>query len=108
MNNRLGENNRSSQTNPVDDLYTARQDRKVVVPNLTLSRVPYDSDLVKLMPSETNQSLEISIVLYFCHNLTEQIDYIMKKDYKKLLGVEAHNIRTTIEPINNNITSNNN
>ena len=108
VNNRLGENNRSSQTNPVDDLYTARQDRKVVVPNLTLSRVPYDSDLVKLMPSETNQSLEISIVLYFCHNLTEQIDYIMKKDYKKLLGVEAHNIRTTIEPINNNITSNNN
>ena len=108
VNNRLGENNRSSETNPADDLYTARQDRKVAVPNLTLSRVPFDSDLVKLMPSETNQSLEISIVLYFCHNLTEQIDYIMKKDYKRLLGVEAHNIRTTIEPINNNITSNNN
>ena len=112
VNNKIGEKNKT-KTLIVDDLYTPKNEKKVYVHNLTLSKVPYDSDLVRLIPSDTNQSLEISIVLYFKKQLNEQIDYIIKKDYKKMLGIETiHSIRGTIEVktntnINNNIGTNN-
>ena len=110
--NKLGETNRI-KTIISEDLFTPKIDKKIYVHNLTLSRAPYDSDLVKLMPSETNQSLEISLVLYFSQQLTEQIDYIIKRDYNKILGIETlNNIKNTIEiktsTININVSNNNN
>ena len=111
--NKIGEKNKT-KTLLVDDLYTPKIDKKVYVHNLTLSKVPYDSDLVRLIPSDINQSLEISIVLYFKKQLNEQIDYIIKKDYKKILGIESiHSLRGTIEVktntnLNNNINNENN
>ena len=102
VNNKIGESNRTG-TLIADDLYAPKIDKKIYVHNLTLSKVPYDSDLVKLIPCETNQSLEISIVLYFSHQIREQINYIIKKDYKKLLGIETLNsFKATIE-VNNNL-----
>ena len=111
VNNKIGGDD-SNKPIISDELYAPKQDKKISVHNLTLSRVPYDSDLVKIIPSDTTQLLDISIVLYFSHHLTEQIDYIIRKDYKKLLGGEIpNNPRTTIElntTANNNITSINN
>ena len=109
VNNKIGEKNKT-KTLIVDDLYNPKIDKKIYVHNLNLSNVPYDSDLVRLIPSDINQSLEISIVLYFKNQLNEQIDYIIKRDYKKILGIETvHSLRGTIEiNTNNNNTNNNN
>ena len=110
VNNKIGEKNKT-RTLLADDLYTPKIDKKIYVHNLTLSKVPYDSDLVRLIPSDINQSLEISILLYFKNQLNEQIDYIIKNDFKKILGIETiHSLRGTIEvntnTINNNETNN--
>ena len=107
--NKIGEKSKT-KTLLVDDLYTPKIDKKIYVHNLTLSKVPYDSDLVRLIPSDINQSLEISIVLYFKNQLNEQIDYIIKKDYKKILGIETiHSLRGTIEvKTNTNVNNINN
>ena len=112
VNNKIGEKNRT-KTLLADDLYTPKIDKKIYVHNLTLSTVPYDSDLVRLIPYDINQSLEISIVLYFKNQLNEQIDFLLKNDYKKILGIETiRSLRGTIEvntnTINNNIKDENN
>lgn len=81
--------------------------KKIYVHNLTLSKVPYDSDLIRLIPSDTNQAMEISIVLHFKKQLSEQIDYLIKKDFKKILGIQNNNsLRASIEP-NTNPNANN-
>ena len=106
VNNKIGEKNKT-KTLLVDDLYIPKIDKKIYVHSLNLSKVPYDSDLVRLIPSDMNQSLEISIVLFFKNQLNEQIDYIIKKDYKKLLGIETiHSLRGTLEVNTNNINTN--
>ena len=94
-----------------EDLYNPIIDKKIYVHNLTLSNVPYDSDLVRLIPFEANQNLEISIVLYFKNQLDEEIDFITTKDYRKLLGIEDINSpRESSESNNqdNRINNNNN
>ena len=94
-----------------EDLYNPIIDKKIYVHNLTLSNVPYDSDLVRLIPFEANQNLEISIVLYFKNQLDEEIDFITTKDYRKLLGIEDINSpRESSESNNqdNRVNNNNN
>ena len=101
-----------------EDLYNPTVEKKIYVHNLTLSNVPYDSDLIRLLPFEANQSLEISIVLYFKNEIDEEIDFITKKDFRKLLGLEdANSLQESIESniqdkkisinnINNNLEKN--
>ena len=101
-----------------EDLYNPTVEKKIYVHNLTLSNVPYDSDLIRLLPFEANQSLEISIVLYFKNEIDEEIDFITKKDFRKLLGLEDTNsLQESIESniqdkkisfnnINNNLEKN--
>ena len=101
-----------------EDLYNPTAEKKIYVHNLTLSNVPYDSDLIRLIPFEVNQSLEIAIVLYFKNELDEEIDFITKKNFRKLLGIEDNNsLQESIESnilekkislnnINNNIEKN--
>ena len=101
-----------------EDLYNPTVEKKIYVHNLTLSNVPYDSDLIRLIPFEVNQSLEIAIVLYFKNELDEEIDFITKKNFRKLLGIEDNNsLQESIESnilekkislnnINNNIEKN--
>ena len=108
VNNKIGEK-KKTKTLIVDDLYNTKVDKKIYVHKLSLSKVPYDSDLVRLIPSDMNQSLEISIVLYFKNQLNEQIDFIIKKDYKKILGIDTiHSLRGTIEVGRTNTNLNNN
>ena len=106
VNNKIGEKNKT-KTLIADDLYSPKIDKKIYVHNLNLTKVPYDSDLVRLIPSDVNQSLEISIVLYFKNQLNELIDYIIKRDYKKILGIEnMRSLRGTLE-VNTNVINTN-
>ena len=112
--NKIGNLNKT-KTLLKEDLYNPIVEKKIYVHNLTLSIVPYDSDLVRLIPFEANQSLEISIVLYFKKQLDEEIDYITKKDYRRLFGIDNENsLRESVESnnfnnriVNNNINNNN-
>ena len=106
VNNKFGDKIQN-QTIIGDDLYRPKAEKKIYVHNLTLSKVPYDSDLIRLIPSDTNQAMEISIVLHFKKQLSEQIDYLIKKDFKKILGIQNNNsLRASIEP-NTNPNANN-
>ena len=103
--NKIGNLNKT-KTLLKEDLYNPTVEKKIYVQNLTLSIVPYDSDLIRLIPFEANQSLEISIVLYFKNQIDEEIDFITNKDYRKLLGIDDINsIQESIES-NNNINNN--
>ena len=106
--NKIGNLNKT-KTLLKEDLYNPTVEKKIDVQNLTLSIVPYDSDLIRLIPFEANQSLEISIVLYFKNQIDEEIDFITNKNYRKLLGIDDINdinsIQESIET-NNNINNN--
>jgi len=58
--------------------------KSITVQNLSLSKTPYDSDLIRLVPSNGDQSLEIRLVLYFYENLTNNIDSIIHFDFEQL------------------------
>ena len=105
--NKIGNLNKT-KTLVKEDLYNPTPEKKITVHNLTLSIVPYDSDLVRFIPFEANQSMEIFIVLYFKKQLDKEVDFITTKiNFKKLLGIEDMNsLRESIEPENRN--SNNN
>ena len=108
--NKIGNINRT-KTLVKEDLYNPTIEKKIYVQNLTLSIVPYDSDLVRLIPFEANQSLELAIVLYFKNQLEEEINFITKKDYRKLLGIKnVNSLNESIETYNqaNRISNNNN
>ena len=59
-------------------------EKSVTVQNLSLSKNAYDSDLIRLIPSNNDQSLEIRLVLYFYENLTNNIDSIINLDFDQL------------------------
>ena len=104
--NKNGEKNKL-KTLIVEDLYTPKIDKQIDVHNLALTKIPYDSDLVRLVPSDANQSLEISILLYFKKQLNEQIDYLIKKDLEKIFRMDTETLRATIEVrTSNNIRNN--
>ena len=66
---------------------------------------------MRLIPFEANQSLELAIVLYFKNQLEEEINFITKKDYRKLLGIKnVNSLNESIETYNqvNRISNNNN
>ena len=58
--------------------------KSITVQNLSLSKTPYDSDLIRLVPSNSDQSLEIRLVLYFYENLTNNVDSIIHLDFDQL------------------------
>ena len=81
--NKIGNLNKT-KTLVKEDLYNPTPEKKITVHNLTLSIVPYDSDLVRFIPFEANQSMEIFIVLYFKNQLDEEVDFITNKNYRNL------------------------
>ena len=104
--NKIGNLNKT-KTLVKEDLYNPTPEKKITVHNLTLSIVPYDSDLVRFIPFEANQSMEIFIVLYFKNQLDEEVDFITNKNYRNLLGIEdVNSLRESVESENRN--SNNN
>ena len=104
--NKIGNLNKT-KTLVKEDLYNPTPEKKITVHNLTLSVVPYDSDLVRFIPFEANQSMEIFIVLYFKNQLDEEVDFITNKNYRNLLGIEdVNSLRESVESENRN--SNNN
>ena len=98
VNNKFGDKIKNN-TLIGEELYHPKIEKKIYVHNLTLSKVPFDSDLVRLIPFDVNQSFDISIILYFNKQLTEQIDFFIKKDFRKLLGIDNYkSLLQTIEP----------
>ena len=60
------------------------EEKSTDVQNLSLSKTPYDSDLIRLVPSNSDQSLEIRLVLFFYEILTSNIDSIVNLDFDQL------------------------
>ena len=60
------------------------KEKSTVVQNLSLSKTPYDSDLIRLIPSNSDQSWEIRLVLYYSEIFKNKIDSIINLDYEQL------------------------
>ena len=56
------------------------EEKSIVVDKLSLSKTPYDSDLIRLIPSNSDQSWEIRLVLYYSEVLTSKIQAIINFD----------------------------
>ena len=74
-------------------------ERNITVRNLSLNKNPNDSDLVRLLPSNENQSWEIHLVLYFNSVLCKQISNLIKTDIHKYIYGDPSNNLIKLEPI---------
>ena len=57
--------------------------------NISLTKTPYDSDLIRLVPTTLEQTWEILLVLCFDKILTTQISKIKRTNFSKLLKIPA-------------------
>ena len=99
-----------------NDIYNENVDieeKSIVVDKLSLSKTPYDSDLIRLIPSNSDQSWEIRLVLYYSEVLTSKIQAIINFDCdtlsknvpaQKRLSKDYVNINSSLE---NNFSINN-
>lgn len=74
-------------------------ERMLVVRNLSLNKSANDSDLVRLLPSNENQSWEIHLILYFNSVLCKQIVNVVKTDIYKYIFGDPSNNPIKLEPI---------
>jgi hypothetical protein len=65
------------------------KEKSTVVQSLSLSKTPYDSDLIRLIPSNSDQSWEIRLVLYYSEIFKNKIDSIINLDYDQLFKPPA-------------------
>ena len=65
------------------------KEKSTVVQGLSLSKTPYDSDLIRLIPSNSDQSWEIRLVLYYSEIFKNKIDSIINLDYDQLFKPPA-------------------
>ena len=76
------------------------EDKEILVNNLSVTRLPFDNDLVRLLPSNESQSWEIHLVLYFNQVLCKQIDNCIKIGLGKVLTNENQNTKLATIPEN--------
>ena len=76
INNKLNKNKiiKTSSNKGNDD---NMEEKRIIVQNLSLSKTPYDCDLIRLVPSNADQSWEIRLVLYFSDILTTTIKAVV-------------------------------
>ena len=55
------------------------EEKSITVQNLSLSKIPYDCDLIRLIPSNADQSWEIRLVLYFSDVLSNTIQLVLNE-----------------------------
>ena len=75
------------QKNMRNDIYKGTENmgkKSIVVETLSLSKTPYDSDLIRLIPSNSDQSWEIRLILYYSEILTNKIQAIINFDCEQI------------------------
>ena len=80
--------------------------KSIVVENLTLSKTPYDTDLIRLIPSNNAQSWEIRLVLYYSEILTSKIQAIINFDCEQLYKINPTLKRLSKDYLNNSTENN--
>ena len=106
INNKLMENG-PKHRNIRNDIYkgnTNNEVKSITIENLSLSKTPYDSDLVRLIPSNSDQSWEIKLVLYYSEILNVTIQSIVNTFTSNIAQAEK---RLSMEYLNNNSIENN-
>ena len=80
----------------------------IFIDNLTLNKNPNDIDLVKLLPSNENQSWEMHLILYFNKVLEDQISNCKKINLSKIIKQKMGNETDKLEIIPENSNNINN
>ena len=91
------------------DIYKGNVDleeKSIIVDQLSLSKTPYDSDLIRLIPSNSDQSWEIRLVLYYSELLTTKIQAIINFDCEQLVKNIPAQKRLSKDFFNNSIENN--
>ena len=97
------------QKNIRSDIYKGNVDleeKSIIVDQLSLSKTPYDSDLIRLIPSNCDQSWEIRLVLYYNELLTTKIQAIINFDCEQLVKNIPAQKRLSKDFFNNSIENN--
>ena len=116
INNKLKKNNKNLKilTNKYTNNEEDQEEKSIIVQNLSLSKTPYDCDLIRLVPSNSDQSWEIRLVLYLSEILTNTIQLVVN-DFEQLFKNNALAFRrqskdmgnnSNLENINNNYSLN--
>ena len=110
INNKLKKNtkNLKSMTNKYSMADDNHEEKSITVQNLSLSKIPYDCDLIRLIPSNADQSWEIRLVLYFSDVLSNTIQLVIN-EFDQMFKSNALYLRYQSKEIgNNSILDNNN
>ena len=81
--------------------------KSITVQNLSLSKTPYDCDLIRLVPSNADQSWEIRLVLYFSEILSNTIQLVVN-DFEQIFKTNALAFRRQSKDLGNNSIMDNN
>ena len=108
INNKLKKNVKTIKTtNKYSNNDDSAEEKSITVQNLTLSKTPYDCDLIRLVPSNADQSWEIKLVLYFSDVLTSSL-MSLKSDLDIFFKNNVITIKTPIKDMGNNSVLDNN
>ena len=108
INNKLKKNVKTIKTtNKYSNNDDNAEEKSITVQNLTLSKTPYDCDLIRLVPSNADQSWEIKLVLYFSDVLTSSL-MSLKSDLDIFFKNNVITIKTPIKDMGNNSVLDNN
>jgi len=84
-----------------------QEEKSIIVQNLSLSKTPYDCDLIRLVPSNSDQSWEIRLVLYFSDILSNTIQLVVN-EFEQMFKTNALAFRRASKDIGNNSNLENN
>ena len=110
INNKLKKNpkNAKQTNNKYSNSNDIQEEKRIVVQNLSLSKTPYDCDLIRLVPSNSDQSWEIKLVLNFSEILTNTIQLVVS-DFEQMFKNNSSALRRhSIDMGNNSIADSNN
>ena len=110
INNKLKKTNKTIKTlsNKHSMAEENVEEKSIKVQNLSLSKTPYDCDLIRLIPSNVDQSWEIRLVLYFSEILTKTIQQVIT-EFDQMFKSNAFTFKAPLKDMgNNSILENNN
>ena len=109
INNKLKKNTKAirSMTNKYSMADDNTEEKSITVQNLSLSKIPYDCDLIRLIPSNADQSWEIRLVLYFSDVLSNTIQLVLN-EFDQMFKSNALYLRHPSKELGNNSNIDNN
>ena len=109
INNKLKKTPKNIKTvsNKYNNNEEDQEEKSIVVQNLSLSKTPYDCDLIRLVPSNSDQSWEIRLVLYFSDILSNTIQLVVN-DFELMFKTNALALRRPSKDMGNNTILDNN